>query len=76
MTNKQCLVRVATFPIRCGFGIGVARGAEHGDEYLGTTNLAAGRVDHHQRLAGVTGWPRAIDKQLLAGAVDLAHGVA
>ena len=24
--------------------------------------------------AGETGWPRAIDKQLLAGAVDLAHG--
>ena len=35
---------------------------------------AAGRIDHHQRLAGVTGWPRAIDKQFLAGAMDLAHG--
>jgi hypothetical protein len=48
-------------------GVGEARCAEHGDEYLHRTDLAGGGIDH---LAGA---PGEIDEQLLAGNMDLAH---
>ena len=52
---------------RGGFGVDEARGAEHGDEDLGTLDLAGRRVDH---LHGVTG---EVDEQPLARDVHLAQ---
>lgn len=51
-----------------GLGVGVVRGAEHGDEDLRAAHLAAEPVNH---LHGVTG---IVDEQLLAGDMDLAQG--
>ena len=48
-------------------GIGVARGAERGDEDLRPPDLAGGAVDHLDGAPGVVG------EQLLAGEVRLAH---
>jgi len=48
-------------------GVGEARRAQGGDEYLDRDDLAGAGVDH---LGGATG---EIDKQLLAGDMDLAH---
>ena len=50
------------------FGIGVAGGAQGGDEDLGRANLAGEAVDHVRPGAGV------IDEQLVAGDMGLAHG--
>ena len=49
-------------------GIGVAGGAQGGDEDLGRANLAGEAVDHVRPGAGV------IDEQLVAGDMGLAHG--
>ena len=46
------------------------RGPEDGDEELDLEDLAGGRVDELRLLA------RVIDEELVAGAVDLAHGQA
>ncbi|MGY3463246.1 hypothetical protein ACVW0I_000117 [Bradyrhizobium sp. LM6.11] len=51
-----------------GFGIGVVRGAEHGDEDLHAAHLAAEPVNHLHGMAGI------VDEQLLAGDMDLAQG--
>jgi hypothetical protein len=51
-----------------GFGIGVVRGAEHGDEDLHAAHLAVEPVNHLHRVAGI------VDEQLLAGDMDLAQG--
>ncbi len=50
-----------------GFGVGVVRGAEHGDEEFDRDHLAGGRVDDRRLLPGV------VDEQLGARAMDLAH---
>jgi len=49
------------------FGVGVAGGAQGGDEDLGCANLAGKAVDHRHRGAGV------IDEHLFAGDMGLAH---
>src|SRR3989454_12804437 len=49
------------------FGVGVVRGAQHGDEELDRDHLAGGRLDNRRLLAGV------VDEAFLAGAMDLAH---
>ena len=49
------------------FGVGVVRGAQHGDEELDRDHLAGGGLDDPRLLAGV------VDEALLAGAMDLAH---
>ena len=49
-------------------GVGVARGAQGGDEDLGRADLSGKAVDHLHRGAGV------IDEHLLAGDVGLTHG--
>src|SRR5712691_755191 len=49
------------------FGVGVVRGAQHGDEQFDLDHLAGGRVDDLRFLPGV------VDEQLRAGAMDLAH---
>ncbi|BCO29927.1 hypothetical protein TspCOW1_00300 [Thiohalobacter sp. COW1] len=55
-------------PLRPGrLGVGVAGGAEHGDEDLRVADLAAGRVDH------LDGRPAVVDEQLLSGLMKLAH---
>ena len=51
-----------------GFGIGVVRGAEHGDEDLHAAYHAAEPVNHLHRVAGI------VDEQLLAGEMHLAQG--
>jgi hypothetical protein len=48
-------------------GVGVVRGAEHGDEELCRANLAGPSVDNRHRLAGI------VDEHLVAGHVMLAH---
>ena len=48
-------------------GIGVVRGAEHGDEDLRRADLASDPIDHLQGVTGI------IDEQLLAGDVNLAQ---
>jgi hypothetical protein len=53
-----------------GFGVGVVRRAQHGDEELDLGELAGGGLDDRRLLA------RVVDKQLLAGAMDLPHGEA
>ena len=50
------------------FGVGVVRGAEHGDENLRRAHLASEPIDHLHGVAGI------IDEQLLAGDMDLAQG--
>ena len=50
-----------------GFGVGVVRGAEHGDEEFDRDDLAGGGVDDRRLLPGV------VDEQLGARAMDLAH---
>ena len=52
---------------RCGLGIDEARCTQHGDEDLGTLDLAGSRVDH---LHGVTG---EVDEQPLARDMHLAQ---
>mmetsp|Transcript_6076 Transcript_6076/g.24370 ORF Transcript_6076/g.24370 Transcript_6076/m.24370 type:complete len:788 (+) Transcript_6076:480-2843(+) len=52
---------------RRGAGVGVVRRAQRGHEDLGLRDLAGGRVNDGHGVAGV------VDKQLLAGNVDLAH---
>lgn len=51
-----------------GFGVGVVRGAEHGDEDLRTAHCTAEPVNHLHRVTGI------VDEQLLAGDVNLAQG--
>ena len=48
-------------------GVGVAGRAEHGDEDLGTADLAGGRVKNLDGLSGI------VDEHLLAGDMALAH---
>jgi hypothetical protein len=50
-----------------GFGVGIVRGPEDGDEELDLAHLPRGWVDEPRLLAGV------VDEAFLAGAVDLAH---
>src|SRR5207245_149687 len=50
-----------------GFGVGVVRGAQRGDEEFDRDHLAGGGVDDRRPLPGV------VDEQLGAGAMDLAH---
>jgi hypothetical protein len=50
-----------------GFGVGVVRGAQCGDEELDGDHLAGGGVDDRRLLPGV------VDEQLRPGAMDLAH---
>jgi len=49
-------------------GIGVIRGAEHGDKQLRRAHLARLALDDRYRLAGI------VDKHLVAGHVMLPHG--
>ncbi len=51
-----------------GLGVGVVRGAEHGDKYLRNEHFAGEPIGH---LHGVA---RIVDEQLLAGDMDLAQG--
>jgi len=51
-----------------GLGVGVVRGAEHGDEDLHAAHLAAEPVSHLHGVAGI------VDEQLLAGDMNLAQG--
>ena len=48
-------------------GVGVVGGAQHGDEEFDRAHDPGRRVDERRPLAGV------VDKDLLAGRVDLAH---
>ena len=50
-----------------GLGVGVAAGAEYGNEQLGLADLAGDGIPHRDGLA------RVVDKQLLAGPVFLAQ---
>ena len=52
---------------QCRLGIGVAGGAEHGDEHLGCMHFAGQAVDEGDRLAGI------VDEHPLAGRMGLAH---
>jgi len=53
-----------------GLGVGVVGRTQHGHEELDLDELAGGGIDECGFLAGV------VDEQLLAGAMDLAHGEA
>src|SRR5258708_40278751 len=50
-----------------GFGVGVVRGAQRGDEQLDREHFPGGGVDDRRLLPGV------VDEQLGAGPMDLAH---
>ena len=54
--------------LKAGLGVGVVRGAEHGDEDLRGAHFTAEPVDHLHGVAGI------VDEQLLAGDMDLAQG--